>query len=98
MPLISGNYDPAVGILVQVAIVPFPKIALLQNTANAGQAPPDLHVAMALVDTGASVTCVSKKAAQDAGLIPSGKTTMSGSTGQNTVDQFTFGLDRKSVV
>ena len=47
---------------------------------------------MALVDTGASVTCVSNNAAQKVGLQPSGKTMMSGSTGQGAVDQYTFGV------
>jgi hypothetical protein len=43
-----------------------------------------------LLDTGASVTCVSKNVVQAVGLQPSGKTSMSGSTGQNVVDQYTF--------
>ena len=47
---------------------------------------------MALVDTGASVTCVSNSAAKKVGLQPSGKTIMSGSTGQGDVDQYTFGV------
>lgn len=89
MPLISGNYDPAVGVLVQVAVIPAAQVAQLKS----GQiAPTNLHVVMALVDTGASSTCVSKSAAQAAGLVPSGKTQMSGATGQGTVDQYTFGV------
>jgi hypothetical protein len=44
----------------------------------------------ALLDTGASVTCISKNVVQTVGLHPSGKTSMSGSTGQDTVDQYTF--------
>lgn len=47
---------------------------------------------MALVDTGASVTCISNKVVQSLRLPPSGKTTMSGSTGRGTVDQYTFGV------
>jgi len=44
----------------------------------------------ALLDTGASATCISKNAIQTVGLQPSGKTNMSGSTGQTLVDQYTF--------
>jgi hypothetical protein len=44
----------------------------------------------ALLDTGASVTCISKNVVQNLGLQPSGKTQMSGSTGANTVDQYAF--------
>jgi hypothetical protein len=44
----------------------------------------------ALLDTGASVTCISRNVVQNIGLLPSGKTSMSGSTGQSTVDQFSF--------
>jgi len=47
---------------------------------------------MGLVDTGASVTCISDKVVQDLGLQPSGKTMMSGSTGAGAVDQHTFGV------
>ncbi|MFL6797334.1 MAG: aspartyl protease family protein [Xanthobacteraceae bacterium] len=46
----------------------------------------------ALLDTGASVTCVSTNVIQALNLHPSGKTTMSGSTGQTTVDQYTFAV------
>jgi hypothetical protein len=44
----------------------------------------------ALLDTGGSVSCISKNVVQAVGLLPSGKTSMSGSTGQSTVDQYTF--------
>jgi Aspartyl protease len=43
-----------------------------------------------LIDTGASVTCISANVIQHAGLQPSGKTSMSGSTGVKIVDQYTF--------
>jgi hypothetical protein len=44
----------------------------------------------ALLDTGASVTCISNNVVQAIGLTPSGKTSMVGSTGASTVDQYTF--------
>ena len=43
-----------------------------------------------LLDTGASVTCISSNVVQKLSLQPSGKTRMSGSTGQGLVDQYTF--------
>jgi hypothetical protein len=55
-----------------------------------GQQPPNLTMFAALLDTGASVTCVSNNVVQAIGLQPSGKTSMSGSTGQSTVEQYTF--------
>ena len=60
MPCLSGNYDPAAGILLQVGILPVSDLAALQ----AGQITPQnplqtLSMFMGLVDTGASVTCIS---------------------------------------
>lgn len=91
MPCLSGNYNPAVGVILQVAILPQSHLALLQNSAG-GPAPqiPNLTMFAALLDTGASVTCISKSAVQQVGLLPSGKTIMSGSTGASAVDQYTF--------
>ena len=56
----------------------------------AASTPANLNMFPALVDTGASVTCISSNVIQRLGLQPSGKTQMSGSTGQNTVDQYSF--------
>jgi hypothetical protein len=86
MPLVAGNYNPAAGVLIQVAILPQSQLAAIQ----AGGTPANLTMFAALVDTGASVTCISSNVVQALGLQPSGKTQMSGSTGQNTVDQYTF--------
>lgn len=94
MPCLAGNYSPAVGILVQVAILRQHEIAALQPSSKttAPGAAPDLNLTMfaGLVDTGASTTCISKNVADAIGLAPSGKTTMSGSTGHDTVNQYTF--------
>jgi hypothetical protein len=88
MPCVAGNYNPAVGVLVQVAILPQSQLAALRVPQ---QSPPqNLTMFTALVDTGASVTCISRNVVQTIGLQPSGKTSMSGSTGQNIVDQYTF--------
>jgi hypothetical protein len=85
MPSIAGNYNPAVGVILQVAILP-----QSQWSAARTQAPQNLTLFAALLDTGASATCISKNVIQNIGLQPSGKTSMSGSTGQSTVDQYTF--------
>jgi hypothetical protein len=88
MPCVAGNYNPAVGVILQAAILPPSQLSSFQ--ASPPQTPPNLLMFAALLDTGASVTCISTKVIQTLGLQPSGKTTMSGSTGQNTVDQYTF--------
>lgn len=92
MPCLAGNYNPAVGIILQVAILPQTQVAALQTApTHPGPSPlPNLTMFAALLDTGASVTCISKNVVQSLALLPSGKATMSGSTGQNTVDQYTF--------
>jgi hypothetical protein len=89
MPCLAGNYNPAVGVLLQVAILPQSQLTTLRTQQ---QPPPSQNLTMfaGLVDTGASVTCISRNVVQTIGLQPSGRTTMSGSTGQNTVDQYTF--------
>jgi len=93
MPCLAGNYNPAVGVLVHVAILPHSQLAALQvPQAPQSIAPPNLTMFAALLDTGASVTCISNNVVQTLGLLPSGKTSMSGSTGQTTVDQYTFGV------
>jgi hypothetical protein len=90
MPCIAGNYNPAVGVIVQVAILPQAQLATLQASAQPLQSPPNLVMFAGLLDTGASVTCISNNVVQTVGLQPSGKTSMSGSTGQTVVDQYTF--------
>jgi Aspartyl protease len=89
MPCLAGNYNPAVGVIIQVGILPHSQLASLQ-AAQGAQSPPNLTLFAGLLDTGASVTCISSNVVQHLGLQPSGKTSMSGSTGQSTVDQYTF--------
>ena len=92
MPCIAGNYNPAVGIIQQVAIFPQSQFAAIQAppSVQGSQPIPNLTMFAALLDTGASTTCISRNVVNAIGLQPSGKTNMSGSTGQNIVDQFTF--------
>src|SRR5262249_26256038 len=82
MPCVAGNYNPAVGVILQVAILPQSQLAALRTQQQ--QSPPqNLPMFAGLLDTGASTTCISKNVVQTIGLQPSGKTSMS-------VDQYTF--------
>jgi hypothetical protein len=90
MPSLAGNYNPAVGVILQVAIFDPAQVAAIGTQQAAQNA--NLTLFAALLDTGASVTCISNNVVQKLGLQPSGKTRMSGSTGTSTVDQFTFGV------
>jgi hypothetical protein len=92
MPCVAGNYNPAVGVILQTAVLPQSQFVTLQAPRLPQSSLPNLTMFGALVDTGASVTCISRNVVQALNLQPSGKTSMSGSTGQNTVDQFTFAV------
>ena len=89
MPLISGRYDPAVGAITQVAILKAPP------RVNGGtQKLSELRLFQALIDTGASCTCISQKVAEDLELQPIGKELMktpAGEIAQNTC-QFHVGF------
>lgn len=89
MPCISGRSDPRIGPLLQVAITSFD---FTQKGVADGQASPALHMYQALIDTGASGTCISDKVVSDVGLAATGKTMIAGATGQAPVDQFAFGV------
>lgn len=89
MPCISGSYNPAVGPLIQVAIL---DAATAMNPGADGDKNPKLDIFKALIDTGATSTCISGRVVSATGLAPSGKTLMTGATGVSYVDQFTFGV------
>ena len=85
MPCIAGSFNPRVGPTLQVAVV---GVDLAQSAASAAT----LHTFNALIDTGASSTCVSQKVVTDVGLAPTGKVRMASATGMSSVDQFAFGV------
>ena len=89
MPCISGSYNPAVGPLVRVAILKLP--AEIAAKPEAGQKQ-KFSTFQALIDTGAISTCISQKVVEEAGLTATGKTLITGVTGDMQVDQFTFGV------
>src|ERR1700751_5846818 len=70
MPSLSIPYQPSVGPLVQLAIWAPSYRPPLQPSASA---PIRVQMYAALVDTGASCTCISRKIIQDVGLAPIGK-------------------------
>jgi hypothetical protein len=70
MPSLSIPYHPSVGPLVQLTIWAPNYRPPLQPSVSA---PLQMNMYAALVDTGASCTCISRKIIQDVGLTPIGK-------------------------
>lgn len=86
MPCIAAPYNPKVGPLLQLAIFP-PQVALL------GSSPEEKHnYYMALIDTGASSTCVSAKVVSEVGLAPTGKIPVVGVHGSTPVNTYQFSV------
>lgn len=71
MPCISTSFDPNIGPIINIGIA---KPNTLR-TANQ-QSSPVITLFSALIDTGASITCISPKIAQTVGLRPTGKMQM----------------------
>ena len=94
MPCLSGSFNPQVGPLLRVAVVDvsFAPAAQPAKGMRKGDASPVLHSYDALIDTGATATCISEQVVADVGLAPTGKTLMTGATGASPVDQFAFGI------
>jgi hypothetical protein len=91
MPCQAFQYTPNVGPMLQLAIWRpgyQPTAALPSPTAVA---PPEQITAYAaLVDTGASCTCLSAKAIKDVGLNPIGKQLVGGVHGSKLTNQYQF--------
>jgi hypothetical protein len=78
MPCLSGRFDPAIGPLVNLAIA-----AAGSVTAVASSAPPaGLQAFPALIDTGATITCISPTIVQALQLQARGKRPMGSATHQ----------------
>ena len=83
MPCIAGQYDPAIGLLINILIFSVdnkPKGGHLKN-------PP---IYKALIDTGASCTCISPKVISDNKLVPHTKITMISASGNQDVNAYMF--------
>ena len=93
MPGVSGDYDPNVGILLQVGILPGGTIQRTQGGQTAaGNATVTALGAQGLVDTGASKTSISPKLAKTLELQTSGKVQVQGVTGTVPVDSYAVDL------
>src|SRR6516162_6113379 len=74
MPCLSGQFNPDIGILINVVVLP------------PGLITPGMHISTpltpfpALVDTGASMTCISPQVVQAVGLQPMGMHSMVSAT------------------
>lgn len=75
MPCLNGKYNPQIGPVIDIKLVPAGTITLqnLQVPATAVDYP-------ALIDTGATTTCISPAIAQALGISPVGKTPMASAT------------------
>jgi hypothetical protein len=81
MPCLSFLYNAVSGPIIQVAILPpKPPTGGLSN----------LTLYAALLDTGASATCISADAVKDAGLLPIGKQGMVGVGGVSATNLYQF--------
>ncbi len=87
MPSLSINYNPAIGPLIQVAILP-PGFSTTQTYPPTS--PMNLRHYMALMDTGASHTCIGAKVIADLGLAPVGKQSVGGVHGLQATNLFQF--------
>lgn len=72
MPCLSGRFDPSIGPLINIGIIP----AGLFTPSYSGQ----ITTFPALIDTGASVTCISQNVVEAAGLQPIGMRPMVSAT------------------
>ena len=93
MPAVSGDYDPDVGILLQVGILTGGTVQATRRDEDSGDS---LTVAgtqtLGLVDTGASKTSISPRLAGSLGLKPSGKVPIQGVTGTMQVNSYVVDL------
>ena len=84
MPCLSGEYDPTVGVLLQVAVLPGGTL----EQQSEGEA----RAFSGLVDTGADVTCISDKVSTFLDLQPTGRMQIVGATGAGDVNQYLVDL------
>lgn len=69
MPVLAGKYEPATGVMAQVAILEDTPVL----TAAAPTLTSEIRLYQALFDTGASCTRISPKVAQEVGLSSLGR-------------------------
>ena len=92
IPAVSGDYEPDVGILLQVGIVPGGTIQATQSGEANGSSVEVIGAgAQGLIDTGASKTSVSPKLARALNLRPNGKVPIRSVTA--TVETNSYAVD-----
>ena len=91
MPCLSVSFVPAVGPLLQLAILPpgFEPPAPSNPVGQPGS-PVSLKRYMALLDMGASCTCISAKVISDCSLTPVGKQPVGGVHGHQPTNLYQF--------
>ena len=82
MPCLSGRFDPAVGPLLNVAVLP------LGTITPAGLTVSSITTFPALLDTGATITCISPSIASSLALRPIGMRTMVSATHSTPVNTY----------
>jgi hypothetical protein len=89
MPCLAGTISLA-GMLVQVPIFRDKDHVLQFSTITTGSTPPSLAMYAALIDTGASATCISPKVVSDLGLMPIGKADMISASHVTVTNKYIF--------
>ena len=95
MPCISGQYDPSIGVILQVSVVPGGTLQRsLDQMVRSGEEGGNVQAfaANGLMDTGADSTCISPQIVGSLGLQPNGKVAVSGSTGSSPMNQYMVDL------
>ncbi len=93
MPCISGSYNKKSGIILDVFVIDQKIISTLsQNSGSNGKVsiPKGMRPYRALVDTGASATCISSKVAKEVGLTPIGKGGLVSASGKSAKNKYLF--------
>jgi hypothetical protein len=88
MPSLSINFNPAVGPLIQLSILPFGFQS--SQPGQSSSSPLNLQNYMALIDTGASHTAISAKVISALSLTPIGKQPVGGVHGQQPTNLYQF--------
>jgi hypothetical protein len=87
MPSLSGKFDVSIGPLIIVVVAPVGTITPTTTTP-----PPHIANFPALIDTGATNTCISPAVAQAVGLQPIGKQPMTSATNSIPVNVYLVDL------
>lgn len=86
MPCLSIQYNPKIGPLARIAIWP----PNFRPKGHSSDDPLKMPFYMALIDTGASCTCISPKVIKDLNLPPIGKQLVGGVHGNNPTNLYQF--------